>query len=75
MTPNDLYTAVSDIREDVAYIKAKVEAIPDHEQRIRFLERWKWGLPATVVTSVLALIGVLVFHAPIAAIFTILTFL
>lgn len=48
----DLHESLTVVREDVAFIKAKVEAIPDHEQRIRFLERWKWGLPATLITSI-----------------------
>lgn len=45
---------LSAVKEDVAYIRAKVEAIPDHEERLRSLERWKWGLP---VTAILAFFG------------------
>lgn len=40
------------IAEDVSYIKSKIETIPDHEARIRSLERWKWGGGA--VTALLA---------------------
>lgn len=64
---NELYNIVSDVREDVAFIKAKVEAIPDHEDRIRWLEKWKWGLPATLITSVAAGILAILFHGPVVA--------
>jgi hypothetical protein len=51
---NDVYEQVIILREDVAYIKGTLENVHDHEQRIRWLEKWKWGLPATLITSVLA---------------------
>ena len=50
----DVYEQVIILREDVAYIKGTLENVNDHEQRIRWLEKWKWGLPATLLTSVLA---------------------
>lgn len=49
-----VYEQVVAVREDVAYIKGTLESVNDHEQRIRWLEKWKWGLPATLLTSVLA---------------------
>lgn len=39
--------------EDVGYIKAKVEAVADHETRLRSLERWK--LPFIGVMSALGI--------------------
>lgn len=59
---HEMARTLADVREDVAYIKAKIEVIPDHEARIRFIERWKYGLPATLVTAVIALAGVVVTH-------------
>jgi len=50
----DVYEQVIILREDVAYIKGTLENVNDHEQRIRWLEKWKWGLPATLITSVFA---------------------
>jgi|TARA_Y100000310_G_scaffold304970_1_gene344661 ribosomal silencing factor RsfS len=38
----DLHNTLSDIRTDVAVIKEKVERLPDHERRIRGLERFRW---------------------------------
>lgn len=49
-----VYEQVVAVREDVAFIKGTLENVNDHEQRIRWLEKWKWGLPATLLTSVLA---------------------
>lgn len=50
------------IREDVAYIKAKIESLPDHEHRLRSLERWRYGVPGSVIAAVLALITALFAH-------------
>lgn len=36
------------LREDVGYIKAKIEVVPDHEERIRSLERKFWGVSAAI---------------------------
>ena len=49
---SDIYAQVIILREDVAYIKGQMENVHDHEQRIRWLEKWKWGLPATLITSI-----------------------
>jgi hypothetical protein len=50
---------LSVVREDVAFIKAKIEALPDHETRIRRVERWMYGLPASLVLAVLGLVAAL----------------
>jgi hypothetical protein len=39
------------IREDVAYIKAKIESLPDHETRLRTLERFRYAIPGVSVLS------------------------
>lgn len=35
----------------LAVIASKLDSIPDHETRIRNLERWKYSLPLTAVSS------------------------
>lgn len=35
-------------------VQEQVSSMPDHEDRIRKLERWKYGLPATIITSLVA---------------------
>lgn len=45
------------LREDVAYIRAKIEMLPDHENRIRRLEKAMWGLPASIIATVAAFFG------------------
>jgi hypothetical protein len=46
---------MSAVREDVAAIKAHIEALPDHEIRLRTLERWKYGIPGGAIVALLAL--------------------
>lgn len=43
---------VAAVREDVAYMRAKIEALPDHETRIRRIERWMYGIPASLLVAV-----------------------
>ena len=46
------------IREDMAYIKARIEALPDHEIRLRSLERFRYAVPgSTVVALVVSGLG------------------
>lgn len=47
------------MRTDVAVIKEKVNDLPDHEARIRILERRSWSLAglATIAGAVLAQIA------------------
>lgn len=42
----------------VVKVEAKVEALPDLEDRVRKLERRQWGLPASIFTALLALVGI-----------------
>lgn len=36
-------------------LEEQVRAVPDHETRLRSLERWKYGLPITGLTAVLSM--------------------
>lgn len=35
-------------------LQEQVSSMPDHENRIRSLERWKYGLPVTGLTAIIA---------------------
>lgn len=43
---------VSGLVTDVAVIKEQTRAISDHETRIRALERFRWGLPASALAAI-----------------------
>jgi endonuclease V-like protein UPF0215 family len=46
-----LYT----VRDHLERIEEKLDkAVDDHEQRIRILERWKYALPASVITGLVS---------------------
>jgi hypothetical protein len=49
---------INQIAEDVAYIKAKIEVIPQHEARLRSLEKRVWGIPASLLATILAVLGI-----------------
>lgn len=54
MAHEGLYT----VQEALQRIESKVDKIlDDHEERIRSLERWKWGLPASLVAAMAAFFG------------------
>lgn len=46
---SDLREEITAIREDVSYIRAKIEVIPDHEGRLRSLERFRYAFPSTAI--------------------------
>lgn len=43
------------INVTLAIISKTLDAIPDHEQRIRKLEAWRYGLPMTGLVAVASL--------------------
>lgn len=53
---------IAAIREDVAYIKAKIESLEDHEVRIRGLERWRYTIPGSAIAATVALATTLLAH-------------
>lgn len=53
ITLRDVYNEVSALREDV---RPLVGAVPDHEKRIRTLERWAYGLPPTFILALAAML-------------------
>ena len=49
------------VKEILLRVEEKLDAsISDHEDRIRALERWKWGLPVSVLGALAATIVTLV---------------
>lgn len=46
------------LREDVGYIRAKVERIPELEERTRKLEKRIWGVPGSLLVALLAAFGI-----------------
>lgn len=36
-------------------LEEQVRAVPDHELRLRSLERWKYGLPVTGLTALVSM--------------------
>lgn len=63
MTPHERDETLAQIRVDVADIRARIESLPDHEKRLRSLERFRYGVPGTAVLAVLLSIVALVPHA------------
>lgn len=43
---------LGEIGADVAVMKTRLEVIPDHENRIRSLEKWKYGLPLATLLAI-----------------------
>lgn len=50
-----IHDQLGELSKDVAYIKGHLDAIakvtPDHEQRIRKLEKYAYGIPASLIVS------------------------
>jgi hypothetical protein len=42
----------------VVRVEAKIEALPDHENRIRKIEKLQWGFPATLLVALFSLVGI-----------------
>lgn len=36
-------------------LQEQMNAVPDHESRLRSLERWKYGLPVTGLTAIVSM--------------------
>lgn len=55
------------VREILLRVEQKLDAeIADHEARLRSLERWKWGLPVSVIGATVATILTLLHGGPVA---------
>lgn len=61
MADETLREQIQAVREDVAYIRAKIDILPDHEDRLRTLERRQWGPIGSAVAVLLAVFGIHIF--------------
>lgn len=43
-----------DTREKVTALVEQAKGIPDHETRLRALERWRYGIPVAGITAAVA---------------------
>lgn len=43
-----------DTRDKVTTLVEQAKAVPDHETRLRALERWRYGIPVAGVTAAVA---------------------
>lgn len=57
ITQRDIYNEVVDLRKEVTPL---VKAVPDHEERIRSLEKWAYAIPPTFLLAVAAVISAFV---------------
>ena len=58
ITLREVYDQVVGMRDDVRSIAQSrddtAKILADHEERLRGVERWRYGVPTAVLTSVLA---------------------
>lgn len=47
-----------DMHTRLTRIEAHTEVLPDHEERIRKLEKRQWGIPGSLLVAVLAALGI-----------------
>jgi hypothetical protein len=63
ISAREIYDEIVGMREDVRSLAQSrhddSETLNDHENRIRSVERWKYGIPVTAVASVVAVIEAL----------------
>lgn len=55
ITNKDIYFELQKVSRSVESMAPQAGRIDDHETRIRGLEKWKYGLPAAVLSSGVAL--------------------
>lgn len=53
ITLRDIYNEVASLRSDVAQL---VDKVPDHETRIRTLEKWSYALPPTFIIALASIV-------------------
>jgi hypothetical protein len=54
ITNKDIYTELLKVKEALTGMSPQAAMLTDHEQRVRSLERWKYGLPASIASSAIA---------------------
>ena len=56
ITNRDVWMEVIKMRQDLAPTIQNASSVPDHENRIRSLERWKYGIPTGIVGVIVSLV-------------------
>lgn len=71
ITTKDIYDKLIDVEKSVTLMTPQAQTVTDHEARLRVveaalpehlekrllaLEKWKWSIPATAVTAILAIV-------------------
>lgn len=56
VTLADVYAEVRKTSEAVLTMAPQAGVLTDHESRLRTLERWKYGVPASLVTALAAVV-------------------
>lgn len=57
MNDHDRDELLLDVRDRLVRIETKIEVLPDFEERLRKSERWRWGIPGSLLAALAALIG------------------
>lgn len=55
VTLKDVYVELMKIKESLLKVEEGVRSIPDHETRIRSLEKWRYGLPVSMVMALVSI--------------------
>lgn len=59
ITNKDIYTELLKVKEAVTAMSPQAAQITDHEARLRSLEKWKYGLPASIGLAIAAILDVI----------------
>lgn len=62
VTLADVYAEVRKLTDQVQGMAPQGSVLADHEARLRSVERWKYAVPPSLISSVIALIIALVEH-------------
>jgi hypothetical protein len=54
VTNKDIYDQLMQVKEKLIEMSPQGQMLTDHEARLRSVEKWKYGLPASISTSVIA---------------------
>lgn len=56
VTTRDVYDKVTAVERSMSDLASAVTQVPDHEERIRSLEKWMYALPPTFILAALSAI-------------------
>lgn len=56
VTLKDVYIELMKIKETLGELKNSADKVPDHETRIRALEKWRYALPPAIILALMSAI-------------------